>query len=62
MCHVDFVLFRILALKNSSRKRINWLNDFKMRLDRVDSFLKDVEQVRTRTSFYHNFKASKLHL
>ena len=47
MCRVDFILFDILTLKNLFRERIKRLNDFKIRLDHVGSFLKDVEQVRS---------------
>ena len=42
--HLLSILFLIL---NSSRERIKRLNDFKIRLDRVGSFFRDVEQVRT---------------
>ena len=60
MCRVDFILFDILTLKNLCRERIKRLNDFKIRLDRVGSFLKDVEQVRSRTSAYYRHFTSNL--
>jgi len=59
MRRVDFILLGILTKKNLSRERIKRLNDFKIRLDRVGSFLKDVEQVRSQTSFYNfNFTSN----
>jgi len=45
--YVNRLLSILLILTlNPSRERIKRLNDFKIRLDRVGSFLKDLEQVR----------------
>jgi len=46
----------LILTSDLSRERINRLNDIKIRLDRVSSFLENVEQV-CHDSAYH-FRAS----